>query len=76
MSKNFAIVGAAGFIAPRHMRAIRDTGNCLVAATDPHDCVGVLDSNALEPDAEGDPKVYCPGVGIVMDEELVLVEMD
>jgi UDP-N-acetyl-2-amino-2-deoxyglucuronate dehydrogenase len=40
----FALVGAAGFVAPRHMRAIRDTGNRLVAATDPQDSVGVLDS--------------------------------
>lgn len=37
-------------------------------------CVGVLDSTAFEPDAPGDPKVYCPGVGLVMDEVLVLIE--
>ena len=42
---NFALVGAAGFVAPRHMKAIRDTGNTLVAAVDPHDSVGVLDSH-------------------------------
>lgn len=42
--KNFAIIGAAGFIAPRHMQAIHDTGSRLVAAVDPHDCVGRLDS--------------------------------
>lgn len=41
--KNFALVGAAGYIAPRHLRAIRDTGNVLVAAVDPKDAVGVLD---------------------------------
>lgn len=41
--KNFALIGAAGFVAPRHMQAIRDTGNTLVAAVDPHDAVGVLD---------------------------------
>jgi UDP-N-acetyl-2-amino-2-deoxyglucuronate dehydrogenase len=40
---NFALVGAAGFVAPRHMKAIQDTGNRLVAAVDPHDSVGVLD---------------------------------
>lgn len=40
---NFAIIGVAGYIAPRHLKAIRDTGNVLVAATDPHDSVGVLD---------------------------------
>ena len=41
---DFALIGAAGFIAPRHMKAIRDTGNNLVAAVDPYDCVGVIDS--------------------------------
>lgn len=40
---NFALIGAAGFVAPRHMKAIRDTGHTLVAAADPHDAVGVLD---------------------------------
>jgi len=42
--KDFALIGAAGFIAPRHLRAIKDTGNNLVAALDKHDNVGVLDS--------------------------------
>lgn len=41
---NFGLIGAAGYIAPRHMQAIRDTGHTLVAAVDPHDCVGRLDS--------------------------------
>ncbi len=41
--KNFAITGVAGFVAPRHLQAIKDTGNKLVAAVDPHDSVGVLD---------------------------------
>lgn len=44
MSKNFAITGVAGYVAPRHLRAIKDTGNKLVAAVDPHDSVGVLDA--------------------------------
>jgi len=43
MSKKFALVGAAGYIAPRHMKAIKDVGGELVAALDPHDSVGVLD---------------------------------
>jgi UDP-N-acetyl-2-amino-2-deoxyglucuronate dehydrogenase len=47
-SQNFALVGAAGYIAPRHMKAIRDTGHKLVAAVDPHDSVGVLDRYALD----------------------------
>lgn len=42
--KNFALIGAAGYIAPRHMKAIRDTGNKLVAAMDTNDSVGVIDS--------------------------------
>lgn len=41
--RNFALVGAAGFVAPRHMQAIADTGNALIAAVDPHDSVGVID---------------------------------
>jgi UDP-N-acetyl-2-amino-2-deoxyglucuronate dehydrogenase len=40
----FALIGAAGYIAPRHMRAIKDTENDLVAAIDPNDTVGILDS--------------------------------
>jgi UDP-N-acetyl-2-amino-2-deoxyglucuronate dehydrogenase len=42
--KKFALIGAAGYIAPRHMAAIRDTGNEVVAALDPNDSVGVMDS--------------------------------
>ena len=42
--KNFAITGVAGYIASRHLKAIKDTGNNLVAAVDPHDSVGILDS--------------------------------
>ncbi|MEJ2053505.1 MAG: Gfo/Idh/MocA family oxidoreductase [Calditrichaceae bacterium] len=41
--KRFALIGAAGYIAPRHMQAIKDTGNQLVAALDPADSVGILD---------------------------------
>jgi UDP-N-acetyl-2-amino-2-deoxyglucuronate dehydrogenase len=42
--KKFALIGAAGFIAPRHLKAIRDTGNQLVTALDKFDSVGVIDS--------------------------------
>lgn len=42
--KNFALMGAAGYIAPRHMKAIKETGNKLIAAYDPYDGVGVIDS--------------------------------
>ena len=41
--KNFAITGVAGYIAPRHLKAISETNNRLVAALDPHDSVGILD---------------------------------
>lgn len=42
--KNFGLTGLAGYIAPRHLKAIKDTGNQLVAAVDPHDSVGIIDS--------------------------------
>ncbi|QIE58264.1 Gfo/Idh/MocA family oxidoreductase [Rasiella rasia] len=42
--KNFALIGAAGYIAPRHMKAVKETGNNLLAAFDPNDSVGVIDS--------------------------------
>jgi UDP-N-acetyl-2-amino-2-deoxyglucuronate dehydrogenase len=48
--KNFALIGAAGYIAPRHMRAIKDTGNNLVAALDKCDSVGIIDSYFPEAD--------------------------
>ena len=48
--RSFALIGAAGYIAPRHMAAIRDTGNDLVAALDPNDSVGIIDS--YFPDAD------------------------
>jgi len=48
--KNFVLIGASGYIAPRHMKAIKDTGNNLVAALDPCDSVGVIDS--FFPDAD------------------------
>lgn len=48
--KNFVLIGAAGYIAPRHMKAIKDTGNDLIAALDQNDSVGVIDS--YFPDAD------------------------
>jgi UDP-N-acetyl-2-amino-2-deoxyglucuronate dehydrogenase len=42
--KNFALIGAAGYIAPRHMKAIKETNNNLVAAMDTFDSVGIIDS--------------------------------
>jgi UDP-N-acetyl-2-amino-2-deoxyglucuronate dehydrogenase len=46
--KNFAMTGVAGYVAPRHLKAIRDTGNRLVAAADPSDSVGVLDRYSFD----------------------------
>ena len=48
--KRFALIGAAGYIAPRHMIAIRQTGNDLVAALDPNDSVGIIDSYFADAD--------------------------
>jgi UDP-N-acetyl-2-amino-2-deoxyglucuronate dehydrogenase len=42
--KNFALIGTAGYIAPRHLKAIKETGNNLLAALDPFDSVGIMDS--------------------------------
>ena len=50
MNKTFALIGAAGYIAPRHMKAIQDTGSTLIAALDKNDSVGIIDS--YFPDAD------------------------
>ena len=42
--KNFALIGAAGYIAPRHMKAIKETGNTIICALDPYDGIGIMDS--------------------------------
>jgi len=44
-TKNFALIGASGYIAPRHMKAITETKNNLVAALDPYDGIGIMDSH-------------------------------
>jgi UDP-N-acetyl-2-amino-2-deoxyglucuronate dehydrogenase len=48
MSKNFALIGASGYIAPRHMKAIKETDNDLIAALDPYDGIGIMDSHFPE----------------------------
>ena len=50
MDKNFALIGASGYIAPRHLKAIKDTNNTLIAALDRFDSVGIMDS--YFPDAD------------------------
>ncbi len=44
MSKNFSIIGVGGYVAPRHLKAIKETGNCLLSAYDRSDSVGIMDS--------------------------------
>lgn len=48
MMKNFALIGVGGYIAPRHMKAIKETGNNLVAAVDKNDSVGIMDSEGVQ----------------------------
>ncbi len=56
--KRFALIGAAGYIAPRHMQAIRDTGNDLVAILDPSDSVGIIDSYFPRADYFSEPERF------------------
>lgn len=55
---NFALIGAAGYIAPRHMKAIKDTGNHLICALDPYDGVGIMDSYFPESDFFIEPERF------------------
>ncbi|HLO90201.1 MAG: Gfo/Idh/MocA family protein [Chloroflexota bacterium] len=55
---NFALIGAAGYIAPRHMRAIKDTGNNLVTALDKFDSVGIIDSYFPDADFFTEPERF------------------
>lgn len=55
---NFGLIGAGGYIAPRHMRAIKDTGNRLVAALDRYDGVGIMDSYFPEADFFIEPERF------------------
>lgn len=47
-SHNFAVIGAAGYVAPKHFKAIKDTGNHLIAALDKNDSIGILDSYSYD----------------------------
>jgi UDP-N-acetyl-2-amino-2-deoxyglucuronate dehydrogenase len=55
---NFGLIGAAGYIAPRHMKAIKDTGNKLEAALDLFDSVGIIDSYFPEADFFTEPERF------------------
>ena len=57
-ARNFALIGAAGYIAPRHMKAIKETGNQLLAALDPYDGVGIMDSFFPEADFFIEPERF------------------
>ena len=63
--KNFLLIGAAGYIAPRHMKAIKETGNNLVAALDPFDSVGIIDT--------ADPVSTIIGISITLDSPFKIV---
>jgi len=54
----FALVGAAGYIAPRHMQAIQDTGNELVCALDPYDGMGIIDRYFPDADFFTEPERF------------------
>jgi UDP-N-acetyl-2-amino-2-deoxyglucuronate dehydrogenase len=56
--KNFALIGAAGYIAPRHMKAIKETGNNLVCALDPYDGIGIMDSYFPQADFFTEPERF------------------
>lgn len=55
---NFALIGASGYIAPRHLMAIKETGNNLIAALDPFDCVGIMDRYFPEADFFVEPERF------------------
>ena len=55
---NFALIGAAGYIAPRHLKAIKETGNTLVCALDPYDGIGILDSYFPQADFFTEPERF------------------
>jgi UDP-N-acetyl-2-amino-2-deoxyglucuronate dehydrogenase len=58
MIKNFALIGASGYIAPRHLRAIKETGNNLVCALDPYDGIGIMDSFFPQADFFTEPERF------------------
>lgn len=58
LTKNFALIGAAGYIAPRHLKAIKETGSNLIAALDPFDSVGIMDAYFPEADFFVEPERF------------------
>ena len=58
MNKNFALIGASGYIAPRHLKAINDTNNNLIAALDRFDSVGIIDSYFPDANFFVEPEIF------------------
>ena len=58
MNKNFALIGASGYIAPRHLQAIKDTNNNLIAALDRFDSAGIIDSYFPNADFFVEPEIF------------------
>lgn len=58
MNKNFALIGASGYIAPRHLRAIKDTDNNLIAALDSFDSVGIIDNYFPDASFFVEPEIF------------------
>ena len=56
--KNFALIGASGYIAPRHLKAIKETGNNLICALDPYDGIGIMDSYFPQADFFTEPERF------------------
>lgn len=71
--KRFALIGAAGYIAPRHLKAIAATGNQLVAAMDPSDSVGMIDSHFPEADFFTEFEAFA---AFIEDEKLAGKKLD
>ena len=76
--KNFALIGAAGYIAPRHMKAIKETDNKLVVAYDINDSVGIIDS--ISPSSEFFTEFeqfsnYCHGLKRLPDQKIDIVSI-
>ena len=58
MSQNFAVIGVGGYIAPRHLNAIKATGHQVIAALDINDSVGILDSFNTDIDFFTEPERF------------------
>ncbi|MDA9371677.1 Gfo/Idh/MocA family oxidoreductase [Porticoccaceae bacterium] len=71
--KRFVLIGAAGYIAPRHLKAIAATGNQLVAAMDPSDSVGMMDSHFPEADFFTEFEAFA---AFIEDEKLAGKKLD